>query len=132
MSMRNSTCILLPWGRHASLISLVLPRLCVGKIALSFILSVCLSVCLLPWHSSLSAHYFHGAFSRATKLARPLAKVVSYCSVVFWKKRTEQKATNIPKHEKEPQRSVRYFQQRLKLIFTKNTRFRIKNMCEFC
>ena len=94
--------------------------------------SFILSVCLLPWHSSLSVHYFHGVFSRATKLARPLAKVVSYCSVVFWKKRTEQKATNIPKHEKIPQRSVRYFQQRLKLFFTKKTRFRIKNMCEFC
>ena len=43
--------------------------------------SFCLSVCLLPWHSSLSVHYFHITFSRAIKLARPfkLAKVVSYC-----------------------------------------------------
>ena len=84
------------------------------------------SVCLLPWHSSLSAHNFQGAFSTTTKLARPLAKVVFYCSVVFWKKRTEQKATNIPKHKKTKQLSVRYSQQRLKLIFTKKTRFRIK------
>ena len=76
------------------------------------------SFCLLPWHLSLSAHYFHLAFSRATKLARPLAKVVSYCSVVFWKKCTEQKATNIQKHEKTKQLSVRYF--------TNKTRFKIK------
>ena len=90
------------------------------------------SFCLLPWQSSLSAHNFQGAFSRAIKLARPLPKVVFYCSVVFWKKRTEQKATNIPKHEKTKQLSVRYFQQRLKLIFTNKTRFRIKKMCGFC
>ena len=77
------------------------------------------SVCLLPWHSSLSAHNFQGAFSRAIKLGRPLPKVVFYCSVVFWKKRTEQKATNIPKHEKTKQLSVRYFQQRLKTHFYK-------------
>ena len=95
-------------------------------------LSFILSVCLLPWQSSLSAHNFQGAFSRVTKLASPLAKVVFYCLVVFWKKRTEQKATNIPKHEKTKQLSVRYFQQRLKLIFTNKTRFRIKNMCGFC
>ena len=75
---------------------IVLPRLCVGKIR-----HVIHSFCLLPWQSSLSAHNFQGAFSRAIKLARPLAKVVFYCSVVFWKKRTEQKATNIPKHERE-------------------------------
>ena len=90
------------------------------------------SVCLLPWHSSLSVRYFHSAFSRAIKLARPLAKVVFYCSVVFWKKRTEQKAANIQKQEKTKQLSVRYFQQRLKLFFTKKTRFRIKDMRGFC
>ena len=44
-----------------------------------FIHKFCLSVCLLPWHSSLSVHNFQGAFSRVTKLARPLAKVVSCC-----------------------------------------------------
>ena len=65
--------------------------------------SFCLSVCLLPWHSSFSVHNFQGGFSRATILARPLAKVVIYCLVVFWKECTEQKATNIPKHEKTKQ-----------------------------
>ena len=82
-------------------------------------LVVILSFCLLPWKSSLSAHNFHGAFSRATKLAY-LSNVVFYCSVVFWKKRTEQKANNIPKHKKTKQLSVRYFQQRLKLFYKEN------------
>ena len=41
-----------------------------------------LTVCLLP---GTRAHSFHGSFSRAEK-------VVSYCSVVLFKKRTEQKA----------------------------------------
>ena len=81
-------------------------------------------------HSFIHSVCYPGSL---TKLARPLAKVVSYCSVVFWKKRTEQKATNIPKYkEKRFSVSIRYFQQRLKLFFTKKTRFRIKDMRGFC
>ena len=89
-------------------------------------LSFCL-VCLLPWHSSLSAHNFQGAFSRATKLARPLAKVVIYCSVVFWKKRTEQK---LPTFQNTKNKTT-FRQQRLKLFLTKKTRFRVKRMCGY-
>ena len=54
----------------------------------------------VPVNSSLNAHNFHGTSSRATKRARPLAKVVTYCAVVFWKKCTKQKASNIPKYKK--------------------------------
>ena len=123
--LSDINCLAVPsWARLGSLVMIVLPHLRVGKIrhlgCHSFILFV------TP-HSSLSARYFHSAFSRATKLARPLAKVVFYRSVVFWKKRTEQKATNIPNHEKLTQRSVRYFQQQLKLFYTNKTTFRIKN-----
>ena len=77
----------------------VLLCLCVGKIRQFGCHSFILSVCLLPWHLPLSAHYFHSAFSRATKLF-PLAIVVFYYLVIFWKNRTEEKATNIPKHKK--------------------------------
>ena len=119
------SCRAYAWARLGTWVVIVLPRLAWARLGSWVVIhKFCLSVCLLPWHSSLSAHYFHSAFSRATKLARPLAKVaLSYCSIVFWKKRTEQKATNILKHEKLTQRSVRYFQQRLNISSKSHTYF---------